>query len=645
MLYVLLGLLALAYGIWRLVSGGDQPVNLPAPTGDDKDKHLREAKRAISGLSSRIAGIVSIAIGLFLLASTSFVSVDANQVGHLKRIYGFQELPPGSIIALDGQKGPQAEILGPGFHFIPLVRVLYDFEEFPVVKVPEGYYGEMVAVDGQPMPEGMFIAPKIPDDRLKAMLTAETFLTDGGFRGPQETVLKPGEYRLNRYLFDVRVKGLEANRDDDTRATLIPAGHVGVVKSNVSKPGVSCVEEEVKASDAANIEGALSVPLVPQGCVGIWRDPLLPGAYYLNRKAYEVTLVDTRVKTWEYKGGFTKRIIDLSVDQQGNIKQNERSEAQPVPQEAADRAVFVKVEGWDIPQELRVLVQVNPKNAPVVVGAVGGLEEIENRILTPVIRSIVRNVAGSEIDLPDPANPGQTIRRKTEVLDLIENRDALEQNIEDAVKREGRKAGVEIQEIRLGEPAVPPELLVQRLREQLADQLQKAYERETIAQAKRIETEQARATANEQPRLVEAQIAVQVAKQREAERAALGRAERQYLEELARGQLAQANVLGQDRVALLQALEKMLASLEKKPELVGLVFETGTAHNGERRIGRRPGRGRSDPVGRDRARPTVWRHHQGGTRSSCNGSYATVMLAVLFSNRRSDGRTSVRCSL
>ena len=98
-----------------------------------------------------------------------------------------------------------------------------------------------------------------------------------------------------------------------------------------------------------------------------------------------------------------------------------------------------------------------------------------------------------------------------------------------------------------------------------------AYERETDAQQKRIETEQARATANEQPRLVEAQIAVQVANQREQERAALGRAERQYLEALARGQRAQAEVLGQDRVALLQALEKLLASLERKPELVGLV--------------------------------------------------------------------------
>ncbi len=561
MLFVVLGTIALVAGILGVLRSRREPNTLPVPAGMAQ---ARDPFGIVSSiLGSWVGGVALILVGLALLSSTSFVFIDGSKVGHLKRIYGYKELPPGRIIALEGQKGPQAQILGPGFHFIPLVQVLYSVEQFDLVKVPEGFYGEIVAVDGAPMPEGMFIAPQIPDKDVAAMMQAETFLTRGGHRGPQETVLKPGEYRLNRYLFNVRV-------DKSTNATVIPAGHVGVVKSNVFKPGTQCVEQEVKAADGA-IEGALSVPLVPLGCIGIWREPLLPGAYYLNRKAYEVSLVDTRVKTWEYKGGYTKRIIDLSVDQQGNIRQVERTEVQPVPKEAADRAVFVKVEGWDIPQELRVLVQVHPKNAPIVVGAVGGLEEIEDRILTPAIRSIVRNIAGSEIDVPDPADSTKRIRRQTRVLDLIENRDALEQAIEAAVKREGRKAGVEITEIRLGEPAIPPELLVSRLREQLAEQLTKAYERESAAQSKRIETEQARATANEQPRLVESQIAVQVAGQREKERATLGRAERSYLEELARGQSAQAQVLGQDRVATLQALEKVLATLEKKPELASLI--------------------------------------------------------------------------
>lgn len=558
MVPVFVGFLALFLGLYLLFrkhrTGAAQ-----AATG--------RTRRALRFMASRVGGVFLTVFGLFLLSSSSFVFIGADQVGHLKRIYAFQNLPEGRIIAVEGEKGPQAQVLGPGFHLIPLVRVLYEVEEYPVVTVPEGYYGQITTLDGVPMPDGMFIAPQIPDDDVSEMLKAETFLRQGGYRGPQETVLKPGSYRLNRYLFDVSIS-------DNTAATLIPAGHVGVVKSNVARPGIQCREEEVSVDVVSD---ALTVPLVPTGCVGIWKEPLFPGAYYLNRAAYEVTLVDTRVQTWEYKGGYVKRIIDLSLDQQGNIQQTERTIDEVSPPDAADRAVFVKVEGWDIPLELRALVQVSPENAPVVVGSVGGLDEIENRILTPAIRSIVRNVAGSTIRVPlrdetgAPVDPPEYVVRPTRVLDLIENREALEQTIETEIKIEGRKAGVEIKEIRLGEPAIPPELLLSRLRVQLADQLSEAYKRETAAQQQRIETEQARATADEQPRLVEAQIAVEVAEQREAERAALGRAERQYLEELARGQMAQAEVLGQDRVAMLQALEKVLISLERRPELVALV--------------------------------------------------------------------------
>jgi hypothetical protein len=434
-----------------------------------------------------VAGVIMVLAGIGFLASTSFVLISADRVGHLKRVYLAADLPPGRIIALPGQKGPQAEILGPGFHFRPLLNVLYEVEQREVVQVPEGYYGQITTLDGA------------------TMLEAQAFIEQGGYRGPQETVLKPGSYRMNQYLYDVRI-------DQETVATIIPTGQVGVVKSNVQQPGLNCREEMVRVSQAQHDAEALSVPLVPKGCIGLWKDPLLPGAYYLNRHAYDVTLVDTRVQTWEYKGGYTRRVIDLSLDQQGNLNQVERSINVPKPDAAVDIAVFVKVEGWDIPQELRAVAQVSPENAPIVAGSVGGIDQIEHRILTPLIRSIVRNVAGSTIRVP--RKEGDQVvgyeTRATKVIDFIENREAIEETIEAQIKTEARKAGVEIKEVRLGEPAIPPEILLGRQRQQLADQLGEAYKRETEAQKQRIETEQAKATANEQPRLVEAQIAVQV---------------------------------------------------------------------------------------------------------------------------------------
>jgi len=55
------------------------------------------------------------------------------------------------------------------------------------------------------------------------------------------------------------------------------------------------------------------------------------------------------------------------VNQKGDLTQSERSVNVPTPDSAISGALLVKVEGWDVPQELRVLVQITPQNAPFVV--------------------------------------------------------------------------------------------------------------------------------------------------------------------------------------------------------------------------------------------------------------------------------------
>ncbi len=162
-------------------------------------------------------------------------------------------------------------MLGPGTHFKPFVNIVYDYKAFPVINIPENFYGQIVAKDGQPLPEGTFIAPEFKEAEAAKMLDAKYFLEHGGYRGPQVSVLEPGSYRLNHYLFDVKVGDHISNsgkNDDDTLATIIPAGFVGVVKSNIGDKE-ACREEKAKTAPA---DGALAVNLVPRGCVGIWKD-------------------------------------------------------------------------------------------------------------------------------------------------------------------------------------------------------------------------------------------------------------------------------------------------------------------------------------------------------------------------------------
>ena len=51
----------------------------------------------------------------------------------------------------------------------------------------------------------------------------------------------------------------------------------------------------------------------------------------------------------------------------------------------------------------------------------------------------------------------------------MEQRPALEAQILARVQDDGRRAGVDVKEIRLGESVIPPELLLARRRQQLAE--------------------------------------------------------------------------------------------------------------------------------------------------------------------------------
>ena len=494
------------------------------------------SKERLGWLRASIPSVCGL-IAIFFIFATSFVIIDADKVGHLKRIYLGKKMPPGQIIAFEGEKGPQARILPPGFHFSLLLNVLYEVEERPVVYVPEGHYGYVVANDGMPLGKRQYMAEAWTKEQFGRMLNAEFFLKNGGQKGPQLTVLPPGTYRLNLYLFGVKLD----------KATDIPAGFVGVVKSNVQETA-----EWDLAEVPTELAGALAVPLVKKGSVGIWDEPLPPGRYYLNKVAYNVTQVDTRVQTWNYKGGYKRRYIDLQVTQDGAIVQKERSDVVGVPNDAADTAIFTRMEGWLVPQELRVQVQVEPKDAPFLVASVGSVEFAEDKVVTPSIRSVVRNICAAE-----------------KVLSLIdENRAGIEEKIEAAVIPEGKKAGVTIKDVRLVDSVVPPELMVARLREQLADQLQETYKREREAQDQRILTEKARATADQQPELVAAEIRVKVAEKDKLAAQLQGEGEKLKLIEIASGQKAQVAVLGEEKVMELAVLDKVLNAAVTNPDIV-----------------------------------------------------------------------------
>jgi len=512
----------------------------------------------------RAFGII-LSILCFLM--TSCLIIDSDKVGHLTRVYMGGKMPSGRIIANTDEKGPQAEILPPGFHMIPFIRVTHEVEELPIVHIEEGTYGFLVAKDGRAMPDGQFIAPSW--DSADNMINAMKFMgydqeddsvLPPGVKGPQLTVLPPGDYRINRYLFDIFSGDV----------TDVPIGHVAVVKSNVGDvyTGKPILPTGVEST-------TLSVPIVPKGYKGVWATVLKPDRYYLNTKAYDITIIPTQIQTWKYIGGYKRRYIDLKLTDEGKIEQTTRAEDIPMPKDAADVAVLLRVENWDVFQDARIQIQVTPENAPFVVAAAGGIAQIEDKIMTPTFRSVLRNEVAKNVD--DTVEAWDSEQKKTvekqvnrprQVLDLLYKREGLELAVEKKLIPEGAKYGLTVMEVRFGDPAVPPELLLPGKRKQLAESLVATYRQEKLAQTERVQSEKERARADQQGELMKSEIGIMVAENNAEARTKAGLGEKAFLENVAKGQQAQANVLGQDRAFELAYIKEVLTAAIENPDII-----------------------------------------------------------------------------
>jgi len=564
-----------------------------------KDQYNNEVGEKSLNFIKWIIRSVFVGLAIICFLMTSCLVIDSNKVGHLKRIYFGDEMPQGRIIAAPNQKGPQAKILAPGFHLIPFIAVTHDVEELPIVSIKAGQYGFLVAKDGKSMPPGQFIAPAW--DSADNMIDAMKFMgydfgdeTPKGIKGPQLTVLPPGDYRINRYLFNIF--------GDDS--TPVPAGYVAVIKSNV---GDDYAGDPILPTgiDASN----LSVPIVPKGYRGVWADVKTPGEYYINKKAYEVTMIDTRVQTWQYIGGYTRKWIDLTVDESGKIHQDAHEEIVPILEGSADAAVILRVDGWDVFQDSRVQVQVTPENAPFVVASVGGLKQVEDKIITPNYRSILRNVVAQVVTVTEPLLDADgntvfekvfvdgkevkgakgepkmhTVTRPRQVLDLLYHRQEIEQEVLKKLIPTGRMAGLTIQWVRFGDPSVPPSLLIPGKRKQLAESLMATYKQEKLAQGERVETEKEKARADQQAELMKSEIGIKVADNKALAREKEGLGQQKYLEAVAKGQLAQAMVLGKDKAFELAYVKEVLAAASKNPQMIKvpsvLVMGSGSSLEG-----------------------------------------------------------------
>jgi regulator of protease activity HflC (stomatin/prohibitin superfamily) len=159
---------------------------------------------------------------VFLIVGNVLVNIGGDQVGVLERRYLGKGLPEGHVIAMRGEIGIEARVLPPGLHVLP--PFLYSVKKDQMILVADDELALIEAIDGRPLDPGRIFARHV--ENHDSFQDGERFLRNGGQKGPQIDVLPPGKYRLNTYLF--RVKLVDAVR--------VPAGAVGVVIANDGEP-------------------------------------------------------------------------------------------------------------------------------------------------------------------------------------------------------------------------------------------------------------------------------------------------------------------------------------------------------------------------------------------------------------------------
>src|SRR3954447_4988876 len=134
-----------------------------------------------------IIAIVVVAL-VVIVASRSFHSIGAAQVGLVSKRFAFRKLSEDNPIAFRGEAGYQADMLMPGLRF--KLWPMFGVKKFPWVQVPAGEIGVVIAQVGDPLPIGAKSAVYKPE--LANFSNLRTFVESGGQKGVQRPVLPPG---------------------------------------------------------------------------------------------------------------------------------------------------------------------------------------------------------------------------------------------------------------------------------------------------------------------------------------------------------------------------------------------------------------------------------------------------------------------
>jgi uncharacterized membrane protein YqiK len=465
-----------------------------------------------------------------------FFTVPPGKVGCVEACDG-RPLPSGRIVARevacdsfqdarafltsDGERGPQMAVIPPGTYRVNSLLFTVSLADASIV--PPGKIGVIEARDGKPLPAGRIIARQV---ECNSFQDAANFIAAGGERGPQASVVAPGTYRINPFVFSVQLadavdiednkvgivttregaalnageiagpvidghnmfqspqvfidgkgyKGLQeqvllAGRYfinprfatvETVDMTEVPIAHVGVVIAYVGREGHDVTGDTFKHGN-----------LVSKGEKGVWIEPLDPGKYPINPYTHKVTNVPTANVVLNWATG--------------------KTEAHQLDKNLSTITVR-SADGFKFNLDVSQIIHIPRNDAPKVIARFGDMAALVTQVLEPTIGNYFRNAA-----------------QGSDIIDFLKNRSVRQNEAREAISAALTEYNVGAVDTLIGDIVPPDELMKTLTDRKLAEQERVTFETQRQAQIVRQQLEQATALAVTQAKVVDAERQVAIA--------------------------------------------------------------------------------------------------------------------------------------
>jgi regulator of protease activity HflC (stomatin/prohibitin superfamily) len=617
-------------------------------------------------------GILIIVVALLVLFALwmSLWTIGPTEVGLVRKRFSFRKLKSGNPVAFHGEAGYQAQLLSPGLRF--KLWPIFVVTRHPMVQIPAGQIGVVIAQAGAPLPIGAKSAVYRP--AFGNFQDFAAFIDNGGQKGVQRPVLPPGTVApihpvgflvitkgrvygipvaeefaklarqaggLHAQSFGLDQRQLDVVRIEPKSADGAIVDMIGIVTTLEGSPlpkgaianrlgdfaDTAELERREGTKDAELVEAILSVKnevhnnyqdfqafIDNGGRIGLQHDPLLYGAYNLNPFLVSVEMVPMLVvkqgevavvKAYvglatedtsgeEFKFGSLVRPGHRGIWQEplrtGKYAINPRCySVEIVPtfiltlnwadatssahnlDKGLHQITAKSKEGFVFDIDLQVQIHVPDTEAPKVISIVGTMLNLVNEVLQAAVGNHFRDKLQSM-----PA------------IDFIEKRQDVQQQAQEHITAKLKDYRVETRGVYIQDVVFPPQLVEVLTTREIANQQQRTFEAEKMAQDKRLDLEASRGKADMQSELAKSTVGIDIARNRASAVQAEADGESYRLDKVgrssavkteaeglavAKGLEAQQQAIGKDQTALINAVRALAGGAQRfMPENLALAL-------------------------------------------------------------------------